>query len=467
MQKQTGSAAIVQYKILFAFAALVAGGCSAPELDSTPTVQANEQRPPAAGNASRPAWAEAAVPLTGANGDYDPLLQAIGDARFVLLGESTHGTEEFYRERGRISERLVRERGFNAILIEGDWSPAFRINRYVRGIGGDRNADQALSGFTNFPQWMWPNTAFRDFVERLRAYNLTQPVERRVGVYGMDVYDLFEAQEAVLAYLARTDSAAASRARSNYRCFAPYGKNTARYGEAARRASRSCREEAAAVLADLRRIPRPADPVGAEEHFAARRSAASVAQGEEYFRTVYAGSMAWNVRDQHMANNVEETAQHIASLHGGQGRVVVWSHNTHSGDARATFAARQGELNLGQLLRQRHGDDAFLIGFITHIGQVRAAPEWGAAARVYDLKPSIPGSYADILRQAGMPAFSLALRANRAAAAALGQERLQRAVGVVYTPASERQSHYFGAQLTQQFDGIVFIERSSAVRPIR
>jgi erythromycin esterase-like protein len=314
---------------------------------------------------------------------------------------------------------------------------------------------------------MWPNTAFRDFIERLRAHNLTLPAERRAGVYGMDVYDVFEAQEAVTAYLSRTNPAAAARARTAYRCFAPYGRSTHRYGEAARRASQSCQEEAAAVLAEVRGMPRPAGAAEAEEHFAAVRSAASVAAGEEYFRTVYAGSMAWNVRDQHMARNVEETAQHLASLRGGEGKVVVWAHNTHNGDARATYMAERGELNLGQLLRQRHGQDAFLAGFITFAGRVRAAREWDQPGRVYDLRPALPGSYADVLRQAGLPAFSLVLRGNRAAEADLGRERLERAVGVIYAPETERQSHYFEARLTRQFDAIVFIERTKPVTPIR
>ena len=407
------------------------------------------------------------MPLTGANSDYDALLRAIGGARFVLLGEPTHGTQEYYRERARISERLVRERGFGAVLIEGDWSPAFRVNRYVRGLGSDRDAGQALSGFRNFPQWMWPNTAFRDFVERLRTYNLTLPPERRVGVYGMDVYDLFDAQEAVTAYLTRADPAAAARARASYRCFAPHNRSTSSYGEAARRASQSCEKQAAAVLADVRRLPRPAGAASAEDHFAAVRSAASVAAGEEYFRTAYAGSMAWNVRDQHMARNVEETAQHVARMRGGEGKVAVWAHNSHNGDARATFAVRRGELNLGQLMRQRHGADSFLTGFFTYGGRVRAAPEWDAPSRVYDLKPALADSNSDVLRQAGLPAYSLVLRGNRAAEPELGRERLQRAVGVIYAPGTERQSHYFEAQLTRQFDAIVFIERTNPVTPIR
>jgi erythromycin esterase-like protein len=455
------TAASSTFRRIFALAALALAACAAPERDGGAAAEAYAQR------SGRAAWAETAVPLTGASSDYDTLLSAIGGGRFVLLGESTHGTEEYYRERARISERLVREQGFGAVLIEGDWSPTLRVNRYVRGLGSDRSAGEALSGYTDFPHWMWPNTAFRDFVERLRERNLTLPPEQRVGVYGMDVYDVFDAQEAVIAYLSGVDRAAAERARAGYRCFAPHNRSTHRYGEAARRASRSCQDEAAAVLAEVRRIARPAGASQAEEHFAALRSAASVAAGEEYFRAVYAGSMAWNVRDQHMARNVEETAQHVARMRGGEGKVVVWAHNSHNGDARATFAVNRGELNLGQLLRQRHGQDSFLVGFLTYGGRVRAAPEWDQPSRVYDLRPALAGSDSDVLRQAGLPAFSLVLRGNRTAEADLGRERLQRAVGVVYAPATERQSHYFEARLARQFDAVIFIETTNPVTPIR
>ncbi len=405
--------------------------------------------------------------MTGLGTDHDPILQAAREARFVLLGESTHGTHEYYRERGRLSERLTRELDFGAVAIEGDWSSTYRVNRYVRGLGNDRGAEQALSGYKTFPRWMWRNAEFRDFVERLRTWNLTQPMDRRVGVYGMDVYDLFDAADAVIAYLRSVEPVAADRVGRQYRCFARYNRNSHAYGEAARRASRSCEEEAAAALAEVRRIPRPADPAQAEEHFAAIRSAASVAGGEAYFRTVYAGSLAWNVRDQRMAENVEEIAEHVGRLGNRPGKVVVWSHNTHSGDARATFAAKRGELNLGQLMRQRHGAAAFLVGFFTYGGQVMAAPEWGMAGRVYDVRPAIPGSFGDVFHRSGLPAFSLILRGNAALVRQFGEPRLERAIGVIYLPQTERLSHYFEARISDQFDAIMFFNRTKAVTPLR
>jgi erythromycin esterase-like protein len=223
-------------------AALALAGCAAASPSSGPQ-QADGSRAQAAVGAD---WAKAAVPLSGDPTDHDSIIDAARGARFVLLGESTHGTHEYYRERARISDRLFRELGFGAVAIEGDWSATYRVNQYVRGLGTDKNAEQALSGYKNFPQWMWRNTDFRDFVDRLRTWNLGQPQERRVGVYGMDVYDIFEAADAVISYLARANPAAAERARREYRCFAPYRRSNHAYGEAARRASRSCQEEAAA-----------------------------------------------------------------------------------------------------------------------------------------------------------------------------------------------------------------------------
>ena len=407
----------------------------------------------------------AAIPIRSAPNDYDRLIASAAGANRILLGESTHGTHEFYRERARISHRLVREGGVNAIAIEGDWSPTYRVNLYVRGLGRDRSAREALRGYTRFPYWMWPNTDFAAFVDQLRAHNLTLPVNQRVGLYGMDVYDLYEAADFVVERLGSFDPTAGKRARAQYRCFARYGRNTHTYGEYVRRERDTCREEAAAVLAEVRRIPRPAGAEAAEAHFGATRAAFSVVAAEEYFRTVYAGDNAWNVRDQRMAETVEDIAAHAERLTGRSGKVVLWSHNTHSGDARATFAARQGELNLGQLMKQRHGNRAYLIGFFTHSGTVLAGAEWDQPGRVFNLRPALPESYAGLFHRTGLPAFMLLLHGNRSLSQAL-PPMLERAVGVVYVPATERQSHYFEAVLPEQFDAAIYFDRSQAVRQL-
>ena len=405
------------------------------------------------------------APLVGAASDYDPLLQAVGEARFVLLGESTHGTSEFYRERARITERLVRERGVLAVAIESDWPEADRLNRYVRGMGADRSVAEALADFRRFPQWMWRNAEFAAFVEALRTHNMQQPPERRVGLYGMDVQNLSGGTAPVIAWLQQADPAAAARARSQYGCLTRY-RDARAYGEATQR-GRSCEKQAAAVLTEIQRRPRPSHPAAAEAHFSALRNAAGVASAEAYFRASYSGAYSWNLRDQRMADNVAEIAAHAETLSGQPGKVVIWAHNTHVGDARATEMAQRGELNLGQLLRDRHGERAFLLGFLTHGGTVMAAPEWDAPGRVYALRPAISESYAGVLHSQGLTNSLLLTRSDAAVAAALAGPRLERAVGVIYQPDAERVSHYFQARLSRQFDAVVYLDRTRAVTPLK
>jgi erythromycin esterase-like protein len=409
---------------------------------------------------------QAARPVTGSGTDYADIVAAAAASRRILLGESTHGSHEYYRERARLTERLVREQGVNAIAVEGDWSATQRVNLYVRGLGTDSSAAQALRGYTNFPIWTWRNDDFRDFVERLRALNLERPASRRVGLYGMDVYDLFEAADAVQTYLKRNAPQAAARAAAHYRCFARHGRDRWAYGVATRDPRRSCRAQAQAVLAEVRRLPRPAGPAEAETWFGAVRAAASVAAAEEYFRTAAVGSLAWNVRDRHMAENVEEIAAHAETLGGRPAKVVLWAHNSHLGDARATFAANRGEINLGQLMRQRHGEAAFLIGFLSHSGTVFAAPEWDSSGRRNPMWPALPGSWSALFHATGLPAFSLLMRGNPALSRALAGPMKQRAIGAVYLPQDERRAHYFDARLAEQFDAIVYLDRTQAVSPL-
>jgi erythromycin esterase-like protein len=408
----------------------------------------------------------AALPLTGTHADLDPLVAAASGATRILLGESTHGTHEYYAHRAQLTLRLIRELGVNAVGIEGDWTPTQRVNLYVRGLGNDRSADQALRGYTRFPAWMWPNRPFRDFVEQLRALNLTRPAEQRVGLYGMDVYDLYEAADQVQAYLKSSAPAAFKTARGNYRCFAPYNRNTHSYGVAAGNPARSCKEEAAAVLAIVRTLPAERTPAAAEAHFNAVRSADSVAAAEEYFRSTYAGANSWNIRDQRMARTVEEIAAHVERLSGQAGKVVMWSHNTHSGDARATSAAREGELNIGQLMKQQHGSRAVLVGYFSYAGSVFAASEWDQPGKIYQMREALPGSYSHLFHQVGVPAFVLPLPEGSAVARALNTARLERAIGVVYVPDRERRAHYFYANLSQQFDVAIFYDSSTAVQPL-
>jgi erythromycin esterase-like protein len=403
--------------------------------------------------------------VVGAEADHSEIIAAAASARRVLLGESTHGTSEYYRERGRLTERLARDGGFGAVTIEGDWTPTFRVNLYVKGLGTDRTAAEALQGHGNrFPKWMWRNAEFADFVERLRALKSGRLLHQRVGIYGMDVYDLYEAADSVVSYAQPRDAGVAARIRDSYACFAPYNRSAEEYGRAAAVRSDICRDEAEAALAEISRLPRPADPEQAEYHFGALRSAASVVAAEEYFRVSYAGTeSSWNARDRRMEQTVEAVAAHIEALSSTPGKTISWSHNTHTGNAAATSMASQGELNLGQLMRQRHGLGALLVGFLSYSGTVRAATEWGGQGQVFTMRLALPGSHSELFHQTGISAFSLLLRGNAGVTSALQSAMLQRAIGVVYLPQTEAQSHYIQARLPEQFDAVIFFDQSSAV----
>jgi erythromycin esterase-like protein len=327
----------------------------------------------------------AAVPLTGAATEYDSLLELIGEARFVLLGEATHGTEEFYRARAEITQRLVREKGFTTVAVEADWPDAYRVNRYVRGQGDDATAEQALGGFQRFPQWMWRNTDVVRLVEWLRRNNQALPAGRpAVGFYGLDLYSLYASIDAVVRYLETVDPEAARRARERYACFEHTDEPQA-YGQLVDLGiTASCEEEAVRQLVELRgraaELARRDGRLPEDEHFFAEQNARLVINAEEYYRTMFRGSVAsWNLRDSHMAETLDALVRHF-EVKGLRPGVVVWEHNSHLGDARATEMGASGEWNVGQLVRERHGGDARLVGFTTYAGTVTAAHEWDGPA---------------------------------------------------------------------------------------
>jgi len=401
-------------------------------------------------------------PLTQADDDYGPLIQAIGDARIVLLGEATHGSREFYRERARITRRLIVEEGFDAIVLEGDWVPLRRIDAYVRGRGSDPSGVDALLRIRRFPRWPWRNTEFQQFAEQLLAINAALPQPLRVAVYGMDLYAVPDAAREVIAYLDSVDPSAAAQARSRYRCFLRYENDPEAYGRnLAARKIRSCRTSAEMQFRELsRRMARSAG-VPDEALFSAWQSARVVKSAEAYFRALYGKkTSSWNVRDRHMAQTIDAIMkQHVFS--GRAGKVVVWAHNSHQGDARMTAHAAAGELSLGQLMRERFGERAVLVGFSTYSGSVRAATEWGGIDEVKILLPALPESFSALMHEAGTPEFLLMCRGvleeKRDA------ERLERAVGVLYLPDSERESHYYPVRLTRQFDALIHIDTTTAL----
>lgn len=410
-------------------------------------------------------------PLTDAAEDYDPLLDLIGDARFVLLGEASHGTHEFYRERAQITKRLIREKGFSAVAVEADWPDAYRVNHYVRGRTNDADAIEALAGFRRFPAWMWRNADVLDFVGWHRAHNDALGQGRsQVGFYGLDLYSLHASIEAVLTYLDKVDPEAAERARGRYACFEIYGENTQAYGFASGLGlGPSCEHEVITQLVDLRRAAAEYalrdGRIAEDDYFYAEQNARLVRDAEQYYRTMYRGEVSsWNLRDRHMAETLETLVEYLGQQ-GGTPKVVVWAHNSHLGDARATQMGARGEWNLGQLVRERHGRDAFLVGFTTYDGTVTAASNWDAPAERKRVRPALPASYEALFHAVGSERFLLGLAGNDRVAGLL-EPRLERAIGVIYRPETERASHYFPTSLPAQFDAVLHFDRTRAVEPL-
>ncbi len=411
-----------------------------------------------------------AHPLRGAAQDFDPLIELAEDARIVLIGEATHGTHEFYRQRAQLTKRLILEKGFVAVAAEADWPDAYRVNRYVRGIGHDSEAEESLRGFKRFPAWMWRNADVLDFVGWLREHNDELDASEKVGFYGLDLYSLHASIEAVLQYLEKTDPEAAKRARYRYACFEHFGEDPQAYGYAASFGlSPNCEREVIEQLLEMRDRRRDLlkrDGLAVEDElFEAEQNARVVKNAEEYYRAMFLGRVSsWNLRDTHMADTLDALLAHL-DPRVGKAKVVVWAHNSHVGDARATQMGEAGELNIGQLARERHPGEARLIGFSTYHGTVTAASDWGGPAERKRIRPALPGSYEELFHQAGTPAFLLVLR-DLGEAGALREPRLQRAIGVIYLPETERASHYFHARLPEQFDAILHIDKTRALEPL-
>jgi erythromycin esterase-like protein/predicted phosphoribosyltransferase len=409
--------------------------------------------------------------LSGDPAQYDTLLEGIGDARVVLLGEATHGTHEFYRERAFITRRLITEKGFAAVAVEADWPDAYRINRYVRGTSRDEEAVQALADFGRFPTWMWRNADVLDFVGWLRTHNETQPADKRAGFYGLDLYSLRASMQAVLAYLDKVDPEASGRARRRYGCFDQFGEEMQEYGYAAGFGLHpSCEREVLTQLLELNRkrteYASRDGRVAADDFFYAEQNARLVRNAEEYYRTMFRGrAESWNLRDRHMVDTLRELMRFLDRTRRGA-RVVVWAHNSHLGDARATEMGEGGELNVGQLVREEYGSSAVLVGFTTYTGTVTAASEWDGPAHRKHVRPALAGSYERLFHDAQIPRFLLPLRTDPELASALTAPRLERAIGVLYRPESERRSHYFHARLPEQFDYVLHFDETRALEPL-
>jgi erythromycin esterase-like protein/predicted phosphoribosyltransferase len=402
--------------------------------------------------------------LTGTPSDYDRLVERASACRLVLIGEASHGTHEFYRERAEITKRLIAEQGYTAVAVEADWPDAYRVNRYVRGASDDGSAEEALSDFRRFPVWMWRNTVVAEFVEWLRGWNDALPQRaQKVGFYGLDLYSLHRSMEAVVEYLDQVDPEAAQRARERYACFDQFGRDPQVYAyEAGMAGAESCEQQAVAQLVELRGADALAVREGLLEDdgvFFAEQNARLVVNAERYYRAMFRGGVeSWNLRDQHMAETLEELVAHLERT-GGPTKVAVWEHNSHLGDERATEIGQAGQLNVGQLVRERHGDDALLAGFTTYTGTVTAASDWGGRAERKNVRRALPGSWEELFHEQGPPRFIVDARE-------LHGRRLERAIGVVYRPETERISHYFHARMGAQFDAVIHLDETTALEPL-
>ena len=445
------------------------------ELLAAPTTGA---APAPAGAAPADLIRAAAVDAPGGVPPRDLLADLIGDARVVLIGESSHGTHEFYDARAEITKWLIEEKGFNAVAAEADWPDAYRVNRYVRGLGDDDSPEEALRGFERFPAWMWRNTVVRDFVGWLRWHNgrCAADGRRPTGFYGLDLYSLHRSMQEVVGYLDSVDPRAAARARARYACFDHSdGHDGQAYGYAAAfGAGQSCERQAVEQLVELQRNAseylRHDGELAQDELFYAEQNAVTVRNAEAYYRGMFGGRVtSWNMRDKHMAQTLAALIEHLDREGGtdpGPARIVVWAHNSHVGDARATEVSADGQLTLGQLAREQYGPLCRLIGFSTYSGTVTAAGDWGGIAERKVVRPALPGSIEELLHETGNPSFIVPCHDGSPAAAALEVVRLGRAIGVIYLPQTERQSHYFHVRPSDQFDAMIHIDSTRALEPL-
>lgn len=400
------------------------------------------------------------------------MLDCVGDASLVLFGEATHGTTEFYSLRAEFSKALIRERGFKAVVVEADWPDAYRVNRFVRLMGDDEDAVAALGDFERFPRWMWCNEVVVDFASWLRKFNLERSPLERIGFYGMDLYSLSASISAVLEYLDETAPQAAAAARARYACFDTFLEEPHRYGYAATLGlTEDCEKVAVEQLIELRTQVAEdllrAGLASSDEHFWAEQNAMVVQNAERYYRAMFGEyGDSWNIRDTHMFDTLCALRRSL-SRDEAPAKLIVWAHNSHVGDAEATEAGQRGEVNVGSLVRRHFGGEARSIGFSTYRGSVTAASDWGGPAETKMLRPSLPESFGELFHEVGLPRFFLRCGEGAVVEDILDTPRLQRAVGVIYRPETERFSHYFTAYLPRQFDAIVHIDFTSALRPLR
>lgn len=418
---------------------------------------------------------QAATPLAGTPGDFDGIIEAARGKPLVLLGESSHGTREFYQARAQITRRLVEELGFAGVAVEADWPDAYEVNRYVWNLDPGKQAEEVFSAFERLPSWMWANTDMLAFVRWLAGFNAqsqrTEAGLRPVGFYGLDLYSMGSSAHAVIDYLDKHDPPAAARARERYACLDQFLDEPHLYGQSVEFGlSASCEREITEQLQEMQnRAFRRLEGLGLvtdEQRFCAEQNARLVRNAEEYYRAMFRGRPnSWNVRDRHMFETLQGLRSHLSHQLGEPAGVVVWAHNSHVGNAAATEMGARGELNLGQLAREAYGDEALLVGFSTATGEVTAASDWDSPAERKPIRAPLAGSYEKLFEAVAHERFLLDLRDARLRSQ-LAEARLHRAVGVIYRPQTERQSHYSHSRLTEQFDFMLHYDKTHALEAL-
>lgn len=409
-------------------------------------------------------------PLSNDPKSYYPLLDRIADAHFVLLGEATHGTSQFYAARAQITSLLIKEKGFNVIAVEADFPEVQPINQFLKDSQFRKSTAESLDGFKRFPIWMWKNKEMLSFIEQLKDINLQKPPEKKIAFYGMDLYSMYSSIEAVISYLDKVDPDAAQMAKKRYACFYRYGSDDDSYGQAMSYVKENCQKQVVDQLIELQKkrneYLQENSLQGNEELFYAEQNAKVAKDAEQYYREMFSRrAKTWNLRDLHMADMVDEVSNHVKKI-SGTSKIVVWAHNSHVGNALATEFSESEELSLGQLVLFRHWGDAYLVGLTTYNGTVAAASQWGAKVEKKTLNPALDGSYEELFHNTDIKSFMLDFNDLPSDLNTFKQNHLERSVGVVYTPESERVSHYFNARMADQFHAVIHIDHTSAVEPL-
>ncbi|KOF11121.1 protein-L-isoaspartate O-methyltransferase [Planococcus glaciei] len=394
--------------------------------------------------------------------DLAPIIEAIGDAKIVMLGEASHGTSEFYTIRAELSKRLIREKGFSLIAVEGDWPSSRQVNRFIKGYGhGGKTAREVLQAFTRWPTWMWANEEIAEFIDWLKLHN--EHSEIKTGFYGIDIYSLWESMDEVVHYLTHTNAAGADLelAKKAFSCFEPFNREPEGYAISSANFSTVCVDEVSKLLASIR---------ANEEHYRDEQenglnleiNALVTKNAEDYYRAmVKSGEISWNIRDEHMVEAINE----VRDYHGQDAKIIIWEHNTHIGDARATDMRNDGMLNVGQVLReQNRPEDVFAVGFGSYDGTVIASQAWGVPYEVMAVPPARVNSWEEILHRTG--AHNKYLLFDSGNFTSFDRWTGHRAIGVVYTPEHEAHGNYVPSRIASRYDAFVFIDRTKALLPL-